>query len=271
MILQMHYNLSGLSEAADLTTVELSVAEQVDSLAGNLPWLDIGWPASPRSMLIPAGAPSVSFEFTADPTRSPLLGEFAAGVDASEGLILSGLLPHMHKLGRSFSLDLERAEGEPERIFEIQRWDFDWQSAYTFAEPLTLLPGDQLRMRCTFDNSAENQPLEAEGRRESVDVIWGEGSDDEMCTASLYVHGIAQGDIEPPAEERCAGSTLAPEGRLSLTSCENESLAVLQGAFFWAKFCYHAAIVVLVVWVSIRHPSSASCFVCVVGGREDTS
>ena len=218
VILQMHYSVLQAFGESDQTTVSFSIEDSVDVNAGNLPWLDIGWPSNPNSMRIEANESNAVFQYVGDPTLSPLLGEFAPGVNPTQGLKLYGLLPHMHKLGRSFWLQVERAGGSIERIFEIRDWDFDWQSYYVFETPVTLLPGDELRLQCSFDNSSANQPFVNGLPRDSVDVLWGEGSDDEMCTVSMYVHGIATNDVD------CGQSAPANQGRFEVTFDTLDSL-----------------------------------------------
>src|SRR5690606_27226647 len=117
------------------------------------------------------------------PTTWPLLGEFVPGIDPSQGLVIHAILPHLHKLGTSISIQVERADGTIEPLVEIARWNFDWQSYFELAEPITVLPGDDLRIRCEYDNSAANQPIIDGERREPIDVTWGEGTYDEMCAA----------------------------------------------------------------------------------------
>ncbi|MEE2788991.1 MAG: hypothetical protein VX589_16770 [Myxococcota bacterium] len=233
VILQMHYAVNQPGFELDQTRVELSLEDSVPINAGNLPWLDVEWPTNPDSMLIKAGADAVRFEHVADPTESPLLGEFAPGVNPVDGLKLYGLLPHMHKLGKRFWLQLERQDGGVERFFEIGDWDFDWQGYYLFEEPVIMRPGDALRMHCEFDNRAENQPLVDGKPRSPMDVIWGEGSDDEMCTVSMYVHGLAT------ADGGCDESVKAPEGRFEVTFDTSDGLRVddgLDGEFIGPVF-----------------------------------
>ncbi len=211
VILQMHYSTLEAAGESDQTTLDLRLDESVEKNAGNLPWLDIGWPTNPETMMIPAHADSVAHEHVADPTQSPLLGEFAPGVDPTQGLVLHGLLPHMHKLGKAFWVQVERSDGTQERIFTIENWDFDWQGYYLFQEPVVVMPGDQLRMHCEFDNSPAKQPFLNGEKREPEDVVWGEGTYDEMCTASIYINGVAEASTD------CPGSTPAQEGQFEVT------------------------------------------------------
>jgi mono/diheme cytochrome c family protein len=228
VVLQMHYSILSDGAQPDLSSVRFRLADRVEHNAGNLPWLDLNWPATPESMTIPAGEAEVTHEYVGDPTQSPLLAEFASGADASEGLILYSVLPHMHKLGSSMSLQVERADGRIEPLVEISRWDFNWQSDFVFAEPVTVMPGDQIRIRCTWDNSAANQPIIGGVRREPQDVTWGEGTYDEMCAASFFVRGVATPDTT------CldVGSVDAPAGRFVATfdaSASVRSSANLEG------------------------------------------
>ena len=213
IVLQMHYSTVE-ANGPDQSQVDFRLADAVEHDAGNLPWLDIGWPSNPESMLIPAGADDVVHEWVGDPTQAPLMASFVPGLDPSEGIVMHSVLPHMHKLGKSVSMQVERQDGTVEPVLDISRWDFDWQGYYEFAEPITLLPGDQLRLRCEFDNTMQNQPLVSGERRAVADVMWGEGTYDEMCAASIYIHGVAEGSDTSCAE---FASTPADQGRFSVT------------------------------------------------------
>ena len=50
-----------------------------------------------------------------------------------------------------------------------------------------MLTEGSLRISCTWDNSAENQPVVAGAVIEPQDVQWGEGTTDEMCLGILLV------------------------------------------------------------------------------------
>lgn len=209
VVLQMHYSILNDGTQPDLSSVAFEIEREVAHNAGYLPFLNIEWPSNPDTMLIPAGMNEVTHEYVADPTQSPLLDEFVPGADASEGLVVYSVLPHLHKLGTSISIELERADGTVEPMVDIGRWDFDWQGEFEFEQPITVFPGDQLRMTCNWDNSARNQPVIQGRRREPEDVRWGEGTYDEMCASSLFVHGVSDG----PSRVCPEGSSEAPEGR----------------------------------------------------------
>ena len=81
----------------------------------------------------------------------------------------------MHALGTSGELWVEKADGARVPVLEIPRYDFDWQLTYELAEPIRFEDGDQLGLSCTWDNTREE------------DVTWGEGTNDEMCAANVYI------------------------------------------------------------------------------------
>ena len=91
-------------------------------------------------------------------------------------LTVYSALGHMHELGSSFRMTLNPDGDEPQLLLDIPRWDFHWQDQYFFAEPVTIKPGDVLRISCVWDNSRSDEPRY---------VVWGEGTSDEMCFGTL--------------------------------------------------------------------------------------
>ncbi|MDQ2836476.1 MAG: hypothetical protein M3Y89_03535 [Actinomycetota bacterium] len=87
---------------------------------------------------------------------------------------------HMHLLGKSIRIDLERSDGTSQRLLDIKVWDFDDQRATVLANPVTVRPGDQLRVTCTHDATLREK-LPALAKLPPRYVVWGEGSSDEMC------------------------------------------------------------------------------------------
>jgi hypothetical protein len=112
-----------------------------------------------------------------------------AEIGAGEPFIVHSAGLHMHYLGTAGSLAVARDGGGEDCMLRIDEWDFDWQGGYTLTEPLRVTPADTLRISCTWDNSAENQPVVGGAVIEPQDVQWGEGTTDEMCLGVLYVTG----------------------------------------------------------------------------------
>ncbi|GEM86435.1 monooxygenase [Meiothermus granaticius] len=89
---------------------------------------------------------------------------------------------HMHLRGVELRIELIRSgETTPKTLLHIPRWDFHWQGNYWFKNPVEVRKGDTVRIRCTWDNSLENQPVIAGKRLEPRYIVWGEGTADEMC------------------------------------------------------------------------------------------
>lgn len=173
LVAQIHYNLAGGTDP-DRTRLEVAFAAK-DQQAGlqllqssPFPW---------AGFKIPAGAKDVvaEQEMSARVTKKA----FPDG----EAYIV-GVAGHMHLLGTGFSLTRVGAGGE-ETILEIPRWDFHWQGSYELVTPMKVVTGDQVRIRCVYDNTAEHRA--AQGMGPPVDVTWGEGTEDEMCLAYLQM------------------------------------------------------------------------------------
>jgi tetratricopeptide (TPR) repeat protein len=81
--------------------------------------------------------------------------------------------------------------GERRWLLKIEDWDFNWQGAYRFVEPLALPAGTTLHMRYLFDNSAENLANPSYPPRR---VIGGNRSTDEMATLALQVVTASEED-----------------------------------------------------------------------------
>ncbi len=175
---QMHYHtLPGVGP--DQSTLAIRTADSVERRAHVLPFTNPAWVTGQTPMLIPAGAPAVTHSFAADLSKSIAIiapdGELASG----DPLIVHAASTHMHTLGVASKISVERADGGSECALSIPRWDFDWQGQYQLREPLRLELGDKLRIDCTWNNAAG-----------AKDVLWGEGTGDEMCLGVVYVTGV---------------------------------------------------------------------------------
>lgn len=187
-VLQVHYNLDHPTDPGpDLTTVDLSLADDVATRAFTLPWFDFTWYFQPEQMLIPAGESRVTHAYEATLSGSGGVTALAEGETFAEGVLLHAALPHMHTFGERITISVTRANGSRETLLEIPKWDFHWQREYVFAEPQVINPGDKLAVACEWDNSDRAQPF-VDGERQSPrDLTWGEGTADEMCIAMIYV------------------------------------------------------------------------------------
>ncbi|EYF07980.1 monooxygenase [Chondromyces apiculatus] len=154
-VLQVHYNLSN-GAFPDRTRVELKLAPTVakEAVVTPLPALNLNLPPgqelteATNQYTIPAQAPEVT---------------------------IYGIGPHMHTLGRTMHVRAETDSGET-CLGRVNDWDFHWQSNSFYTTPLTVRGGDTLRITCGYDTRTRNQT-----------TTWGEGTEDEMCIAFLYM------------------------------------------------------------------------------------
>ena len=170
-LMQVHYHRSGKVET-DASQVGLYFAKKpVDQeltfrvIAPPTPWYSF-LPA----LKIPAGSDNTEVK------GSLVLEE--------EDRHLIGITPHMHWLGKDFKATATLPDGTTRTLIKIDRWDFNWQGLYDFAEPLALPRGTRIDMVAHFDNSATNP---ANPTSPPVNVGWGEQTTDEMCLGFLYL------------------------------------------------------------------------------------
>jgi len=177
LVIQMHYNTATADPSPDQSEILLQLRDDVESPATVVPFLNFGWALGSVPMTIPAGDPDAVATFEQDIANSTL-DIFGGAIDIANGdsFELREIFFHMHTLGSSGTLMLQKADGSTECVLGVPRWDFSWQNSYVLAEPIRVDPGDTMKIECRFDASDE-----------SSDVGFGDGSYDEMCLAILYV------------------------------------------------------------------------------------
>ena len=158
LIVQMHYSDAG-DTRSDATVIDLRVEPEVDHELTT-------WFFSNNDLALP---PMESF---VEEVMSASAGEF---IEHDGGLEIFGILPHMHKLGTSIEVQVDREDGSSECVVTIPRWDFNWQMTYILNDPVFLGAGDQIRVTCTYDTSSVEQV-----------TYFGDGSSDEMCLLGMY-------------------------------------------------------------------------------------
>jgi hypothetical protein len=88
-----------------------------------------------------------------------------------------GVAGHMHVRGRELRLVLDPGSPAERTLLHIPRWSFHWQDAYYLRRPVRVPAGRRLGLRCRFENTGDPPRY----------VLWGEGTDDEMCLGVLQV------------------------------------------------------------------------------------
>jgi Flp pilus assembly protein TadD len=144
---------------------------------------------------------SIGLFFTNDaPTRTPFglqLGSYTIDIPPGAAdytvedryelpvdVDLHAIYPHAHFLGKELRAIATMPDGEERSLIWIKDWDFSWQNAYRYRTPLRLPRGTIVRMRYTYDNSAENPRNPSSPPRR---VRYGGRSADEMGNLWMQV------------------------------------------------------------------------------------
>jgi hypothetical protein len=164
LVLQMHYFDSGDS-GPDNTGYGLILADQVTTEIYNIGFgiLD--------PFTIPAGETDHVESY--DAHWSPLDGT----------MTIYGVWAHMHQLGKAFEYDIDHPDDTNQCVVKIDGWNFHNQPLAMFDEPIQVTGGDNLHIRCHYDNSSGNP---ANPSNPPVDAHLGESSLDEMCFGFTY-------------------------------------------------------------------------------------
>jgi hypothetical protein len=89
----------------------------------------------------------------------------------------------MHFRGKSFLVKSSQPGGAQSVLLNVPRYDFNWQTAYEFAKPITIPAGYRIDCEATFDNSDKN-PANPDP---TATVRWGDQSFEEMMIGFFEV------------------------------------------------------------------------------------
>ena len=154
LVFQMHYTPNGTPQK-DRSSVGLIFAKETPKRqVYSLPVLN------PR-FAIPPGKDNYQVE-----------SEWTFHDDAQ----ILGFMPHMHLRGKDFRYEVIYPDGKREILLSVPHYNFNWQSAYRFAEPKAVPVGSKIHCVAHFDNSANNpnnpDPTKC--------VTWGDQTWEEM-------------------------------------------------------------------------------------------
>ena len=160
----------------------------------------------------------ITTAFAADPGIHIPAGESDYHADAvylfgRDSEILS-LLPHMHNRGKSMRYVLERPDGTEKVLLNVPAYDYDWQNIYRFREPVFAPAGSLVKVDASWDNSEDNP-----GNPDpTVDVPWGDGTNNEMLVAFIDFIDAKETKTRPvpatPQIERLLSRHVAEESYL---------------------------------------------------------
>lgn len=179
-VLQLHYTTNGTA-AVDQTRVGLNIATTPPKRRAFIALVNDG------SFTIPPGDPTYSAQ-----ARTTL------AVDAE--VLSAG--PHMHLRGKAMNLQAVYPDGRSETLFDVPRYDFNWQQLYQLGTGKAAPKGTQLLVTGVWDNSAANR----HNPDPTAEVKWGDQSWEEMLlamvTLSIDPDTSATSVFERPRRER---------------------------------------------------------------------
>ena len=162
LVLQLHYHLDGKPEQ-DQSKIGLKFAKEPPTKGLTL------YVLGNQKIDIPAG--DDHYVIKASGTL-PMDSEAIA------------VFPHAHYLCKDMKVDAHLPDGSTQHLIWIKDWDFNWQGAYRYADPVKLPKGTLLDMEYTYDNSAANPHNPSNPPRE---VKFGEQTTNEMAFAFVSV------------------------------------------------------------------------------------
>jgi hypothetical protein len=76
---------------------------------------------------------------------------------APEDLHLVNAMPHMRNRGKAMEIKAYYPDGRSEVLLNVPRYDFAWQTSYSFKQPVAIPKGTKFMVTGYFDNSAKNK------------------------------------------------------------------------------------------------------------------
>lgn len=98
---------------------------------------------------------------------------------------IRGVAGHMHLLGRSIKVVVNPGTPRAKTVLDIPVWDFDNQGS-TPIKPVALKVGDTVKVTCKHVQWLRDKLPAFQGQPDRY-VVWGEGTQDEMCLGILTV------------------------------------------------------------------------------------
>jgi len=159
-----------------------------------------------------------NWSFALPPNQETPVNASFSGVPVDMSLL--SVFPHMHLLGKSIESYATPPVGDIIPLIRINRWDFHWQSFYSFESLVRLPAGSTIYGNGVFDNTASNP------NNPSNPPQWvgpGEGTNDEMFMIYFQYLPYQQGDelvdleplIQMPTTVESIGSKTS-ESRLAV-------------------------------------------------------
>ncbi|MGY8770554.1 MAG: redoxin domain-containing protein [Pirellulales bacterium] len=175
VVLQVHYYRTG-KEERDQTKIGLYFSD------------------APDSKKIDSGI-AINLLLKLEPNQKRI--EVPATWNIREPVYAISISPHMHLLGTEMKIEATLPDGTVKPLIWIKQWDFNWQGAYHFKEPIFLPAGTNVNVVAYYDNTTENphQPNDPPKL-----IRWGPKTTDEMCIA--FIAHMKAKDWQPKITEK---------------------------------------------------------------------
>ena len=160
VVLQVHYHPHGGDSHPDQTEIGVYFA-----------------PAQPKNQMYILPVINNTFTIPPNDANYKVTGAWPLPMPAVK---LWFIAPHMHLLGKTMKVEATLPNGSSECLVNIDDWDFNWQGAYLYKNPVQLPAGSRLSLLATYDNSSGNP---RNPNNPPKPVSWGEETTDEMCIA----------------------------------------------------------------------------------------
>jgi hypothetical protein len=197
LVVQLHYHPAGSTHPPEKSEVQLRVTETRPEK--QLFFFAVGnAPSEPILRPGPNDEGTVQFKIPAGVADHTETMVFPIEIESTQRFPIVSVFPHMHYVGVDLQAILKRnpavtAEPAEECLVKVPRWNFEWQRTYLYDAAIADLPtvgdGDELTLKCLYDNTLENRfverALDEQGLDQPIDVTLGEQTLDEMCLAAF--------------------------------------------------------------------------------------
>ncbi|MET0271636.1 MAG: redoxin family protein [Phenylobacterium sp.] len=107
--------------------------------------------------------------------------------------LLYSAFPHAHYRGHASDLWIQYPDGSKKLLLSLPRYDFNWQRAYNFAEPVKVPAGSKLIANYIYDNSKRN-PANPDPTKQ---IVWGDQSWEEMFYTAIRYRWVDETSAKP--------------------------------------------------------------------------
>jgi hypothetical protein len=174
IVLQMHYP-GGVSGEVDSTQIRIKYGASSLRNVTTVSALNHGSTLINGPLFIPANT----------------VKTFYNQVNVVGNRTLTGIMPHMHLIGKSIKAYCVTPSKDTIHLIDIPQWDFHWQYFYQFQKPILLPAGSVVYGQATYDNTSNN-PYNPNNPPKDVSV--GEGTEDEMFLIYMNLSTYLPGD-----------------------------------------------------------------------------